>query len=349
GNGNYSYYINNAVNPAGANNAVFSNLKPATYTIKVLDGAGFAISKKVTVEGYGTPPVVTGVVRGRNITTTVKGGSGIYIYQWSEGSTTAHLMEVTDGTYMLTVTDAASGCTATYTGTVFTPQAELSITNAACAPNGSIAVSSTNATGIVKYYLNNQPNVAGINNPAFSNLKQGVYTVKIEADNGFVWTKKVTVEGEANPPTVVATVTNTDVNLKVSGGSGIYIYQWSDGSTTRDLRQVAPGSYTVTVKDARYGCETVQTVTVVAPIKVETITIYPNPAQAQGVITVKYDFKKASQRVISLRDMSAQILWKTTINAAKGELQIPPLNLRLGVYILQVDGADAVQKKVMIE
>jgi hypothetical protein len=345
GNGNYSYYINNAVNPAGANITVFRNLKPASYTIKVQDNAGFAISKKVTVGGYTSPPVVTGVVKGRNITTTVKGGSGIYIYQWSEGSTTAHLMEVPDGTYNLTVTDAASGCQATYTGTVLTPQAEVSVVDATCSANGSITVTSTNATGNIKYYLNNQLYSSGI----FSGLKQGAYTVKIEADQGFVWTKKVTIVGEANPPVVTATVINTDVNLKVTGGSGIYIYQWSNGSTTRDLREVPAGSYTVTVKDAQYGCETTQMVAVTAPVKVETVVIYPNPAKAQGVINIKYDFKKAAQRIVTLRDMMGMILWKTTITQAKGELQVPSLNLRIGVYLLQVDGADATQKKVMIE
>lgn len=349
GNGNYSYFINNAVNPAGAGNPLFSGLKPGTYTIKVQDNAGFSISKKATVEGYASAPVITGTVKGRNITTSIKGGSGIYIYEWSEGSTTQHLMEVPDGTYTLTVTDAASGCKASYTATVYTPSAQVSVKDAACTNNGSITVTKTNAAGNVNYYLNNQPNPSGIDNPVFSNLKQGSYTVKVTAANGFTWTKVVSLGGEANPPKVTATVTGANVNLTVSGGSGIYIYDWSNGAATRDLREVPAGFYTVKVKDAATGCETSATVTVAAAVKAETVIIYPNPARMDAAINVKFDFTKDAKRTFSLKDLTGNVLWKTTVYAAKGELNVPPLGLRTGVYLIQVDGSDATVKRVLVE
>lgn len=347
GNGNYTYYLNNVINPAGANSPVFANLKPGIYTLKVQDNAGFTLSKKVTVEGYGSAPTITGVVKGRNITTSIKGGSGAYIYEWSEGSTTQHLMEVPDGNYTLTVTDALSGCKASYTATVFTPSAEVTVVNAACAANGSITVVNSNATGIVSYYINNLPNPSGINKPVFQNLKQGTYTIKIMAANAFVWTKVVTVAGTANPPKVMATVTNANVNLQVTGGSGAYIYTWSNGATTRDLREVLPGNYTVKVKDAATGCETSETVTVLA--KVEPIMIYPNPIRSEGAINVKFDFTKAAKRTVALKDLTGKVYWKTTISEAKGEFRIQSMALRLGIYLLQIDGADAVIKRILVE
>ncbi|WP_276381823.1 gliding motility-associated C-terminal domain-containing protein [Flavobacterium sp. H4147] len=42
----------------------------------------------------------------------------------------------------------------------------------------------------------------------------------------------------------------TNITLNVSGGTPSYTYLWSNGAVTKDLTNVAPGTYTVTVKDS---------------------------------------------------------------------------------------------------
>lgn len=350
GNGEYRYYLNNVLNKAGADNPIFKGLKPATYAVKVTDNKGFLITKTVVVEGFASAPTITAVVKANNITTTVKGGSGIYTYNWSNGSTTAHLMEVPDGTYSLEVTDAASGCKATYQATVLVPYAEVETTNAACAENGTISVKSVNGKGTIRYSINNVANPAGYNEPIFKNLKQGIYTIKVEGDNGFLWSKKVTVGGEANSPVVTSIVNQGNVSLSVSGGSGIYIYQWSNGATTRDLREVSTGFYSVTVTDAKSGCKTKHEVIIAASLLQEDkkLIIYPNPAKADGIINLKYDFLTSLKRQILLKDLSGAVIWKATINDAVGTLNIQPLQLKTGLYIIYIDGPDPVVKRIMI-
>ncbi|MCB0689551.1 MAG: hypothetical protein KDC53_23590, partial [Saprospiraceae bacterium] len=52
-----------------------------------------------------------------------------------------------------------------------------------------------------------------------------------------------------------------EINLKVTGGSGPYTYLWSTGSTMSDLKNLANGSYSVTVTD-RYDCISTTQVTI---------------------------------------------------------------------------------------
>ncbi len=62
------------------------------------------------------------------------------------------------------------------------------------------------------------------------------------------------------------------VDLSVSGGSGIYTYLWSNGSTTEDLTGLSSGNYSVTVIDS-WGCTNTTSVTIVEPATPFTVAI----------------------------------------------------------------------------
>ena len=54
------------------------------------------------------------------------------------------------------------------------------------------------------------------------------------------------------------------IDLVVSGGTGAYTFQWSNGASSEDLSNLAPGTYTVTITDAN-GCSTSEQYTVTEP------------------------------------------------------------------------------------
>ena len=76
---------------------------------------------KITVTTASTDVVCNGNNNG-TVTASAIGGSGTYIYKWSNGGATALLSNVGAGTYTVTATDA-NGCTATSTSVVKEPTA----------------------------------------------------------------------------------------------------------------------------------------------------------------------------------------------------------------------------------
>ncbi|MES2810455.1 MAG: glycoside hydrolase family 44 protein, partial [Bacteroidota bacterium] len=255
--GALTYYINGMVNPAGAANPEFSNLKPAIYTIKVVDTT--QISQEVDIAvGGNLAPTLAIVAQGGNIDLTVNGGSGQYTYSWSNGATTQDLTNVKDGSYTVTVTDLESNCTAMLTIVSSTKPGNpvFNVTDAACAPNGIIRVTGlSDALVNLRFYINSKLNPAGDTVSSFANLKPGIYTIKVTA-TGYSYSAKATVGGSASAPVVTGVAKDGNVDITVKGGSGIYIYEWSDGSTTQDLMEIPDGTYTVKVTDAATQCIT---------------------------------------------------------------------------------------------
>jgi len=82
--------------------------------------------------------------------------------------------------------------------------------------------------------------------------------------------------------------TDGTLELEVSGGTGAYTYEWSNGGTTPKLNNLASGNYTVTVKDALNCSFIVDTMlSAPPPIDIEIETVKPNcDSFATGIIKV---------------------------------------------------------------
>jgi gliding motility-associated-like protein len=271
GAGPYSYAWS-----SGGNTAIENGLCAGIYFVTVTDANGCVfIGTDTLVEPTSIIPneVIThvtcnGLCNG-TITLSPTGGTGLYTYVWSNGSSTGSLSSLCAGSYTVTVTDA-NGCTVVRTYTVTEPvpfALNLAVTlpiscNGSC--NGILTATTTGGTGSYSYAWSNSGSGNSING-----LCSGNYSVTVTDANGCTAT---TSQNLTQPAAITATLTPTNATCGVcdgqltitntaGGDGGPYTYAWSNSASTTTINNLCPGTYTVTITDG-VGC----TVVISAPI-----------------------------------------------------------------------------------
>lgn len=286
GGGSYTYTWSN-----GATTPNLNNLPPGSYTVTVDGGGACTQTATFTIPDQPNTPNVTSAttpsiceLANGDINITVSGGVAPYTFNWSNGATTEDLMDVSAGNYTVTVT-GANGCTSTASVNLTNNNPPISVTanivaNTTCTGgNGSITATIVPASppggGTYTYTWSN-----GSTGTSLTNLTPGSYTVTVDGGGACTQTATFTVPNQPNLPVISQTVTpancgqsNGSVNVTVSGGVPPYTFNWSNGSTTEDLSNVAGGSYSVTVTGAN-GCTASTAISV--PDNPITFTISPN-------------------------------------------------------------------------
>lgn len=129
-----------------------------------------------------------------------------------------------------------------------------------------------------------------------------------------------------------------NVFTNISGGSGHYSFNWSNGSTTKDLFNVGQGTYTLTVYDSITGCSVNETFIVDQLNGVENysnslnITVYPNPNTGKFIVSStdtidKIEVYNIIGKLIKIEKPQKTSSYMLTINTA-------------GVYIVNVNSED---------
>ncbi len=266
----YTYLWSN-----GATTQDISNLAPGSYSVTITDAAGSIATANAVLMGSTVPcTVITAIVAVTNVTCstasngsadlTVTNGVQPYTYVWSNGATTQDLVNLAPGTYNVTVTDA-TGATATASAVIMGSTvpcpvltAIVAATNVSCilAQDGSVNLTVTNGVQPYTYSWSN-----GATTQDLINLTPGTYNVTVTDATGATATASAVVLGSTAPCTgltVIVAVTNETcasafngtVDLTVINGVQPITYLWSNGATTQDLTNLAPGTYNVTVTDA---------------------------------------------------------------------------------------------------
>lgn len=270
-------------NPAGAYNYLWSDpaaqttqtatsLPAGSYSVTVVDQSsscsvtgGVALGTGNGIQAFIDSSVNPNCYGDCNGYVRVKGilGSLAYTYLWSTNATTKSISNVCAGTYTVTVTDAANGCTATATITLGQPQ-QLNIefldtTNATCSTTADGSAFANAYGGFGPYqYLWNDP--AHQDSAHAINLLPGTYTITVIDDHGCTAISSVPVT--APPASTSLSHTSTDVtcfggndgaiDLTITGTAGPYIIQWNtpNNDVTEDVSQLPYGFYTVQVLDS---------------------------------------------------------------------------------------------------
>lgn len=280
----YSYSWSN-----GASSEDISNLGSGTYNVNITDANGCAVSAgyqlvapdSIALTVSSISPFCSG--QPGSIDLGVTGGTAPYTYSWSNGATTQDASFLSPGSFTVTVTDAHN-CTSVISATINAGAAldvQSVVTDVKCFADATGAIDITVSQGAAPYTYSWSN---GSTAEDLTGLAAGTYTLVLTDNNGCTSTGIYNV---TQSPQLLVNISSPvftgnhnlsgyqsndgSVDLTVTGGAIPYNYEWSNGSTTMDLDNLAEGIYGCTVTDGN-GCKATVSITLTQPLPLEMPT-----------------------------------------------------------------------------
>jgi hypothetical protein len=279
GQGPFAYAWSN-----GAGTASINNLSQGTYSVTVVSQQGCTATGSVTIT---RPPDVLASISGStaacqnnstaSLTANASAGTPPYFYNWSNGATTATIVNLPAGDYLLTVTDAL-GCTAFAQRTIAAaPAVDVTITGTTVICGlGSTGVLIAAASGGLPPYTYSWSN--GDTTQAIDSLTSGTYTVTVTDANSCQTTGESSIVQVADFMISVATVdvgcfgeSTGSAVVTATGGATPYEYLWANIGNTPNVSGLSAATYFLTVTEST-GCSLSTTVVIEQP-PLLTVTI----------------------------------------------------------------------------
>jgi uncharacterized protein (TIGR02145 family) len=246
----------------GANSPSIKNLRAGVYQVYITDSKGFTAFKKFTLKQPAPLELNVEVVNASGIGKEdgkvflkPKGGTRPYTYEWSNGASSPQLTDLAAGFYEVTVTSGGS-CNV-YKNIVVKEPIEIGyrVKNTTC-PYGADGSIEINIDGGKPPYDIRWSN--GKEKRKIEQLQAGKYTVFITDGFGATVTKTISVL-QPQPVAIKSSIKNLTglrssdgaISLKINGGTPPYAYKWSNGSEFPFIKDLASGSYTITITDQR--------------------------------------------------------------------------------------------------
>lgn len=191
----------------------------------------------------------------------VQGGTTPYNFAWTNGSTTQDLLNLTQGTYSVLITDA-NNCIFNLSSAVYQPSDSISIlesiVDVLCFGQGTGSIDVTPQGGTLPYIYTWSN---GAVTEDIQNLISTTYSLTVTDINGCSKTELYFIDQPASP--LALSETHTDalciggqqgtINLSISGGTLPYSVLWNNNTTTEDQINLLAGNYVVWVTDD-HGC-----------------------------------------------------------------------------------------------
>ncbi len=252
-------------NPNVSTDSDAINLSAGSYTVSISDLVGCTYHDTITIT---SPPVLTAPVVVTNVTcnggsdgkvvATAGGGVPAYTYSWTNGSTTDSAVNLSAGTYTLTLTDN-NGCTFTVPATITQPNAMTVVVSGPqtiCAGTSGVLTATVNGGTAPYTYKWSDGNTTKTDTviPAFTQT----YSVNITDANGCKTSSQFTVilgpplSVVTKGPNSVCSGSGVTICATAIGGTGGNTYVWQPGNLTGACINVFPTSsttYTVTATD----------------------------------------------------------------------------------------------------
>lgn len=237
------------------------------------------VSQVLSVQFSSTEPTCFDLPTGR-IRAIPIGGTQPYAYRWSTRATTQTIDNLKAGTYFLTVTDALNRTVSD--SFVLSQPAILAVRleRIVCGIPTTVKAVASGGVGPYSY--------AWETGSTFDTTQVSVEQKYCVTVTDSKLCANITCEPVPITPMVVALDTRNvscfgfqDGQLVATGGGGKqpYTYRWSNGQTTREIRNLSPGLYTVTLTESG-GCSKTGSARVIEPTRLTIPLTVSQPACA---------------------------------------------------------------------
>lgn len=343
------------------------------YNLSVVNNAnGCTTNKSVSVEEDTDLPVSSFVYEqeGENLelSSTVTGEGVTILWDLGNGTTSTDpevnvKFDVT-GLYTICLTatnECGDDVTCTEILYVTTLKTTEVLTQVSCfnGQNGSIIV--TPEGGLPDYEIVWEgPNGFASTSFELTGLSAGIYKALVSDAHGNVVeiTHEITQPSEMVQTSVeIINEVNGNgqgsVHPEVTGGTGSYTYEWSNGANTKDLDKIGAGSYTLVVKDEN-GCEKTfgpyvveNTVNAENVNFVKNFTVSPNPSTDK--VVVDFTLIEQGQKVdLSVYNSFGQLIMTQDMSSAN-QTTIDVSVLVNGLYSVEIrSGKQKATKKLVV-
>lgn len=280
GSQNYTYnWSNGKLTPS------ITGLSAGVYTVTVTDSEGCTATSSATISQLVLsanvnvmPQTIPGVNNG-SATVIGAGGTSPYSAKWSNGAMTTTINNLAPGSYTVTLTDA-QGCTVVKTANVNAANCILngtiSGTNVSCfgSNNGTATINLSSFLNPITYAWSN-----GGAAKTVTGLAPGTYTVTATDGSGCQVTQTIQITGPQQLLASIVSQSNVhcpgtadgSITAGATGGTQPYTYLWSNNSSSASISNLNPGTYTLTVTDAK-SCTNTMSAQVSSPSPI-TITV----------------------------------------------------------------------------
>lgn len=286
----YTYLWSN-----GSTSNTITALGQGTYTVVVTDADNLQVTASTTI----TSPAMLNVYSSCYAHVScyggsdgvamvaITGGTAPYTYLWNNGQTTANVPHLMAGTYTVTALDA-NGCSASASVLVTQPSplhVSLSPVNGTCTSANSGSISSVVSGGTLPYSYSWSNGATSSN---ISGLPAGTYSLMVTDANhcNVSATAVVTTSGQLNLSLSAANVScyggnNGGITSTITGASGPYMYNWSNGAGSANLSNLTAGTYSLTVTSSS-GCSATASVNVTEPQTALNLLLTPGNVSCYG-------------------------------------------------------------------
>ncbi|MDZ7876670.1 MAG: gliding motility-associated C-terminal domain-containing protein [Saprospiraceae bacterium] len=299
----YTYVWRNLATNQTTDGGILNAPSAGSYHLSVTDAKGCEVTKVVNIVSdidvtVRTVAVSCGGDNNGVAEARVSGGLPPYFFSWNVQNATAQtLLNVTGGTYIVTVTDA-NGCKKSAVGTVEEPPVlhPNVLLSDQCSGSATAKVVPTGGTPPFSITWSN----GGIGNRQ-SNLGVGIYYVTVTDAKGCNKSEEIKVSKQSGVQITTNKFDATCLGINtgyasaktIGDGLGTYVFKWSNGATSSspptfsEIGNLAPGTYTVTATDGA-GCKDSATIQVKAQ---RTVEFSANPTgtvcgSSMGSITI---------------------------------------------------------------